>query len=275
MFIVLYLLLGCVIWSTSEDIGGYRPDYCDKGYYGVFCKNECHFPFYGKWCDGICQCDAKFCNFKDGCQAADRCFDGYTGPYCTENCTYPHYGQACQKRCLCPETRCSFVSGCNNVNSEVKMKTELNTDSLIVTSVTSREHSKTTRFSSQTHTTADRNEGKLKGTDCINITSDPFEAKEGTNSTIHLSDTTMANNVLPTSMVNTEHDAGVVKVQYIGERPDSTTNYNKAGCIDPGTVLNCIRCELDKRGEGMLACRKRCGAVGRMVEALWAVGKRV
>lgn len=50
---------------------------------------------------------------------------------------------------------------------------------------------------------ADRNEGKLKGTDCINITSDPFEAKEGTNSTIHLSDTTMANNVLPTSMVNT------------------------------------------------------------------------
>ena len=72
-----------------------------------------------------------------------------------------------------------------------------------------------------------------------------------------------------------EYDAGVVKVQYTGERPDSTTNYNKAGCIDPGTVLNCIRCELDKRGEGMLACRKRCGAVGRMVEALWAVGKRV
>ena len=72
-----------------------------------------------------------------------------------------------------------------------------------------------------------------------------------------------------------EHDAGVVKVQYIGERPDSTTNYNKAGCIDPGTVLNCIRFELDERGEEMLACRKRCGAAGHMVEALWAVGKRV
>ena len=50
---------------------------------------------------------------------------------------------------------------------------------------------------------ADRNEGKLKGTDCINITSDPFEAKAKTNNTIHLIDTTMANNVFPTSMVNT------------------------------------------------------------------------
>ena len=33
------------------------------------------------------------------------------------------------------------------------MKTELNTDSVIVTSVTSRDHGKTTRFYSQTHNT--------------------------------------------------------------------------------------------------------------------------
>ena len=72
-----------------------------------------------------------------------------------------------------------------------------------------------------------------------------------------------------------EHDTGVVKVQHIGERPDSTTNYNKAGSTDPGSVWNCIRCELDERGEGMLACRKRCGVASRKVEALWAVGKRV
>ena len=33
------------------------------------------------------------------------------------------------------------------------MKTELNTDSVIVTSVTSRDHGKTTKFFSQTHNT--------------------------------------------------------------------------------------------------------------------------
>lgn len=49
---------------------------------------------------------------------------------------------------------------------------------------------------------ADRNEGKLKGPDCINISSDPFEAKAKTNNTIHLIETTMANNVFPTSVVN-------------------------------------------------------------------------
>ena len=51
--------------------------------------------------------------------------------------------------------------------------------------------------------------------------------------------------------------------------------YNKAGSTDPGSVWNCIRCELDERGEGMLACRKRYGVASRKVEALWAVGKRV
>ena len=72
-----------------------------------------------------------------------------------------------------------------------------------------------------------------------------------------------------------EYDAGVVKVQHIGERPDSTTNYNKAGSTDPGSVWNCIRCELDERGEGTSACRKRCAVANRKVEELLAVGKGV
>nr|XP_022289431.1 multiple epidermal growth factor-like domains protein 6 [Crassostrea virginica] len=117
MYVVQYPILACVLTCSLGDIGGIRPDYCDKGYFGIFCRDECHYPYYGKLCIKECHCIKELCSFTDGCLAVDNCPDGYTGKLCTATCAYPYYGQACQKRCLCAKDRCHFATGCETTKS--------------------------------------------------------------------------------------------------------------------------------------------------------------
>nr|XP_022290464.1 uncharacterized protein LOC111102104 [Crassostrea virginica] len=200
----VFCLLVCILSSSTERIGGVKPHFCDNGYSGLFCKNKCQYPFYGKQCHEKCFCNRDLCNFIHGCRALNSCPNGYTGTLCSETCTFPQYGQACQKRCLCPEQRCHFAKGCTNAEkySVVREETELKSNSLTGTSVSSGEHSKTTKTYDQTHNTVV--EEILEGTASVSITSNPRKEDVETTGPNYLIKSNKSNNVIPTRMVNTE-----------------------------------------------------------------------
>ena len=50
------------VW-TSE-----KAETCPPGYFGYLCKAKCVYPYYGKECQGHCDCSENLCDVSHGCQ---------------------------------------------------------------------------------------------------------------------------------------------------------------------------------------------------------------